>query len=337
MVEQDIITPVLEPTDWVSSLAFSRKDNGKLRICLDPKDLNKAIKRTYHKTPTLEEITHHFNGARVFSKMDARHGYWSIELEEESSYLTTFNSPFGRYRFKRLAFGLRVSQDIFQEVMDQILVQCPGCIGIADDIAIFGATESEHDRNLHQLMKVARKYGLVFNYDKCDIRVPRIKFFGCYYDASGVHPDPEKVEEIQQLTAPTCVNEIQQFLGIVQYMSPFIPNLADHTEILRLMTRKETIWSWTPTHDKAFEKLKSMICSECTLTYFDPKLPTLIQVDASQKGLGAALIQQGKPIAFASKALTDVEQRYANIERELLAIVFGCTRFHTYVMGKTSQ
>lgn len=333
MEELGIITPVTEPTDWVSSLAFSRKDNGKLRICLDPKDLNKAIKRTYHKTPTLEEITHQFNGAKYFSKMDARHGYWSIELEDDSSYLTTFNSPFGRYRFKRLAFGLRVSQDIFQEVMDQILVQCPGCIGIADDIAIYGATESEHDQNLHQLMKVARKYGLVFNFDKCDIRVPRIKFFGCYYDASGVHPDPEKIDEIQRLRSPQSVTEVQQFLGIVQYMSPFIPNLADHTEILRSMTKKDSVWSWTASHEKSFQKLKSLICSECTLTYFDPKLPTTIQVDASKKGLGAALVQQGKPIAFASKALTDVEQRYANIERELLAIVFGCTRFHTYVFG----
>jgi hypothetical protein len=333
MVDMDIITPVTEPTDWVSSLAFSRKDTGKLRICLDPRDINKSIKRTYHKTPTLEEITHQFNGAKYFSKMDARHGYWSIELEEESSYLTTFNSPFGRYRFKRLPFGLRVSQDIFQEVMDQILEQCPGCIGIADDVAVFGSSEEEHNKNLHQLMKVARKYGLVFNPEKCDIKVPRIKFFGCIYDSTGVHPDPEKVEEIQKLSPPTNVTEIQQFLGIVQYMSPFIPNLADHTEILRLMTKKDTEWSWTPSHDKAFEKLKSLICKECTLTYYDPKQPILIQVDASQKGLGAALIQKGKPIAFASKALTDVEQRYANIERELLAIVFGCTRFHTYVYG----
>ena len=135
MEELSVIKKVTEPTDWVSSLTFSRKANGKLRICLDPKDLNQASKRTYHKMPTLEEITHQFSGARVFSKLDARHGYWSIELDSESSYLTTFNSPFGRYRFQKLPFRLKVSQDIFQEKMDMILEQCPGTLGIADDVA----------------------------------------------------------------------------------------------------------------------------------------------------------------------------------------------------------
>ncbi|XP_046559347.1 uncharacterized protein K02A2.6-like [Haliotis rubra] len=109
-----VIAKVTEPTDRVSSLAFSRKDNGKLRVCLDPSDLNRSIKRTYHKTPTLEEITHKFCGATVFSKLDARHGYWSVTLDDNSSVLTTFNTPFGRYRFRRLPFGLRISQDIFQ-------------------------------------------------------------------------------------------------------------------------------------------------------------------------------------------------------------------------------
>ena len=125
--------------------------------------VTQASKRTYHKTPTLEEITHQFSGARVFSKLDARHGYWSIELDSESSYLTTFNSPFGRYRFQKLPFGLKVSQDIFQEKMDMILEQCPGTLSIADDVAVFGKDLEQHDENLHNLMQVARKYGLIFN------------------------------------------------------------------------------------------------------------------------------------------------------------------------------
>ena len=137
-------------------------------------------------------------------------------LDDDSSLLTTFNSPFGRYRFKRLPFGLKVSQDIFQEKMDMILEQCPGTLGIADDIAVFGKNKQEHDANLHQLMKISRKYGLVFNPDKCDIGIQRIKFFGCYYDESGVHPDPEKVTDIHNLPPPTTVTELQQFLGIVQ-------------------------------------------------------------------------------------------------------------------------
>ena len=108
MEELGVITKVSAPTDWVSSIVYSRKSNNKLRICLDPKDLNRAIKHPHYKTPTLDEITHQLAGSRVFSKLDARHGYWSVSLDEPSSYLTTFNSPFGRYRFERLPFGLNL-------------------------------------------------------------------------------------------------------------------------------------------------------------------------------------------------------------------------------------
>ncbi|PIK59947.1 hypothetical protein BSL78_03102 [Apostichopus japonicus] len=174
MVQLNVITPVTDPTSWVSSLAYSQKANGQWRICLDPKDLNRAIKRSNHHTPTLEEITHKFAGSTVFSKLDARHGYWSISLDKESSYLTTFNSPFGRFRFLRLPFGLCVSQDILQQRMDQILEKCPGTVGIADDIGVFGSTEAEHDRNLHNLMKVAREDTLVFNPNKCNIKKDNI-------------------------------------------------------------------------------------------------------------------------------------------------------------------
>ncbi|XP_072181419.1 uncharacterized protein [Diadema setosum] len=215
MEAAEVIAKVTEPTDWVSSLAFSRKSNGKLRVCLDPKDLNRACKRTYHKTPTIEETTHKLHGAQVFSKLDARSGYWSIVLDEESSFLTTFNSPFGRYRFRRLPFGIKVAQDVFQERMDQILEQCPGTIGIADDIVVFGHNEAEHDKALHNLMTVARKYGLVFNAEKCSIKQPQITFFGCVYDKDGIHPDPAKVRDIVSLPEPTNIRELQQFLGIV--------------------------------------------------------------------------------------------------------------------------
>ena len=144
-----VIAKVTEPTDWVSGMAFSRKENGNLRICICPTHLNKWLKRTHHKTPTIEEITHKLSGAQVLSKVDARHGYWSIKLDHGSSLLTTFNTPFGRYRYLRLPFGLNVSQDIFQEKMDQILENCPGTVNIADDILVYGKDDHDHDEHMH--------------------------------------------------------------------------------------------------------------------------------------------------------------------------------------------
>ncbi len=115
MVEQGIITKVREgePTPWVNSLVYRRKSNGRIRICLDPKDLNAAVQRDHHITPTLEEILPKLSGAKYFSMLDAKSGYWNVVLDKESSYLTTFNSPFGRYRFLHMPFGLRMSQDVF--------------------------------------------------------------------------------------------------------------------------------------------------------------------------------------------------------------------------------
>ena len=216
---------------------------------------------------------------------------------KKSSFLTTFNSPFGRYRFLCLPFGLVCSKDIFQKKIDQFLKEGPGCIGIADDITVHGHTEVEHDPSLQNLMWVAHKYGVVFNPQKMHVKAPAINFFGCLYDANGVHPDLEKVDAVHALPAPTNVTELQEFLGMVTYLS----------------------------------SVKQAIVSDTTLRYFNPSLSVTIQVNASQVGLDAALLQDNKPIAFASRALTDAECRYANIKREMLAVVIGVKRFCTYV------
>lgn len=342
MKRLDVIEPIpeTESTQWLNSLAFSRKQNGKLRVCLDPKDLNAVMRRTYHRSPTLDEVTHRLAGATVFSKLDAKHGYWSVQLDAESSALTSFSGPSGRFRFKRLPFGLRVSQDVFQEKMDLILAGCPGVINLADDIVVFGKNAEEHDSNLHRLMRRAESHSLVLNDSKCHVRCSEINFFGMVYTKTGVKPDPQKTKEIADLPSPTDAKMLMQFLGMVQYLSPFIPHLSDHTAVLRGLLKKEADFKWTATHEQAFKKLKSLICNAVTLNYFDPSLETKIQVDASKKGLGSCLLQitpdgRERVIAFASKALTEVEERYANIEREMLAVVHGAERFHTFVYGST--
>ena len=157
---QGIITKVSEPTDWVNSLVCITKPNGTLRLCLDPKDLNKAIKRPHHHTPTIDEILPKLNGAQYFSIVDARSGYWNIKLDHQSSLYTTFNSPHGRYRFLRLPFGLICAQDIFQKKVDEVFGDLPGVTGIADDIVISGRTRSEHDKNLKAVMERAQETGV---------------------------------------------------------------------------------------------------------------------------------------------------------------------------------
>ena len=334
MTALDVIRPINEPTDWVSSITYVTKPDGTLRICLDPKDINSSLKRGQHHIPTLEELTHRFAKATVYSKLDAKSGYWCVQLDNASQLYTTFNSPFRRYCFKRLPFGLETSQDVFQKAMDQILEGLPGVVSIADDIVVYGTNEQDQDQNLHRLMQRARERGLVFNPTKCRIKEEEIPFFGNIYSKNRVRPDPVKVQAIAELKEPTNTTELQSFLGMITYLAPYIPKLSDHTAPLRKLLCKDSEFQWHHEQQSAFESLKHLICSADNLAYFDPSKPAVLQADASQEALGVALTQEGRPIAFASKSLTDTEKRYANIERELLACVFGALRFHTYLYGK---
>ena len=155
------------------------------------------------------------------------------------------------------------------------------------------------------------------------------------FDANGVHPDPARIDDIRSMTKPADADELREFLGIATYMSPFIPKLSANTATFRDLIKTDAVFAWNSSHDKAFESTKKLICREVTLV-FKPGADTVIQIDAYGRGLGAVLMQAGNPIAFASKSLNDCETRYANIEREMLAFVFGCERFHTYVYGRGS-
>ena len=337
MESRGIITKLKEgkPTAWVNSLVYRRKSNGKLRICLDPKDLNKAISREHHVIPTLEEILPKLSGAKYFSIVDAKCGYWNVELDQESSYLTTFNSPFGRYRFLRMPFGLRMSQDVFQAKIDQTFEDCEGTIGIADDIVIFGKSEQEHDNHLNGMLTRCRNTGLKLNPDKCKIKQKKIKLYAVTCGEDGVQPDPSKVSALKQMAPPTNKRELQAFLGLATYMGPFTSDLSTLTAPLPELVKENSLFDWNSTHQQAFDAIKNAINAEAALAYHDPTKEVTLQVDASSTGLGAALLQDKKPIAFASKALTDTESRYANIEQELLAVVYGCERFHTYLYGQS--
>ena len=135
-LEQEIIVPVTEPTDWVSSLTYSLKANGKLQVCLDPKDLNATFHHDHYHTPTLDEITHELGGSTHFMKLDGTSSYLCVVLDYKSSLLMMFNTPWGHYRFVCLPWGLTCAQDIFQQMMNQILECCEGVSGIADDVVI---------------------------------------------------------------------------------------------------------------------------------------------------------------------------------------------------------
>ena len=335
MMQNQIIAKVTEPTEWVNSMvAVENKQSGKLRICIDPEHLNKAIKRPHYPMKTLEDVLPQLSGATCFTKLDARSGYWNIKLKKESSLLTTFNTPFGRYRYLRLPFGLRSSQDEFQTKIDECFENLSGVIAIVDDILVYGHTREEHDQNLRNVIERALAKGIRFNEDKLVVGVSEVEYFGNVLSSEGVKMSQSKVSAILNMDPPSCRSELETFLGMVTYLSRFCENLAEITSPLRMLLAKDVIFSWDTPQADAFQKVKDLITKAPVLAYYDKEKPLTLQCDASKSGLGCTLMQDGRPIAYASKSLTQSEMNYAQIEKELFAILFGCKRFHQYVYGR---
>lgn len=272
------------------------------------------LQRCPHKIPTQEELNPASSKAKFFSKLDAKSGYWSVRLAPESQELTTFRASNGRYPFQRLPFGLNISQDIFKQEMDRIVSQVPGCISIVDDVAGVGETEEEHDRHLIQLIETAKKEGLVFNSSKCTIKTDKISFYGSLYTAEGNKPDPSKVEDIHNVPTPQDKEDLHRFIGMMNYLAPYIPNFSKKSEPLRVLLKKDVPFVWMDDHQRIFYDLKKTIEAEECLKYYDPQKPTVLEVDASMKCLGACLLQDKQPVAFASNSLSDAQMNSSNIE-----------------------
>ena len=333
-----VIDKVNEPTDWVSSLAIIEKPDGSLRVCLDPKPLNKAIKRQHYPLPTTEDIFSRMEGATIFSKLDASAGYWQIPVDNESSKLLTFNTPFGRYKFNRLPFGVHVASEIFQKEMERILDGIPGVANVQDDVIIWANNKQEHDQRLKLVLDRILDSGLRLNKQKCKFGVHDIIFLGHRITDEGIFPDPEKVSAINKMKNPSNITELQRFLGMVNYMAKFIPNMSEITAPLRTLLVKGSMFQINEQQIKAIQELKRIICMAPVLTIYDSTKPIRISSDASGEGLGAVLEQQQgpdwRPVAYASRSLTSTEKRYAQIEKECLSIVFACSKFHQYVYGR---
>lgn len=332
LVNKKIIERVNGSTDWVNSFVLVKKLDDSLRVCLDPKNLNEAIKDSKYKLPNIDEISSKLNGATIFTKLDATSGFWNIQLDDESANLCTFGTPFGRFRFCRMPFGIKIASEVFQEYFTDIF-QTEGIEIYIDDILIYGKTKEEHDQRLKNVFKIALKNNVKFNLKKCQFGLSEVKYLGFKFSKKGIIIDEDKIEAIRDMPTPKNKNDVQKFLGMITYVGRFVNNLSELTKPLRDLLRNNIHFEWGSSQTQAFKKLKDLITSEQTLKYFEPNEPVTISVDASNYGLGAVLMQNNKPCAYASRAMTDTQIYYAQIEKELLAICFGCNKFYQYVFG----
>ena len=224
-----------------------------------------------------------------------------MKLEDKSSYLTTFNTPFGRYRYLRVPFGLNCSdEDVFQRKIDETFEGITGVTAIVDDILVFGKTRAEHDQNLRKVLTHAHERGIKLNADMVKIGVTEVRYFGNILTQNGLKIDDKKLSAIRQMDAPKDRSELETILGMVTYLTRFAPNLVTLTSPLRNLLKKDVEFVWNESHGEAFQKIKDILTDSPVLAYFNPKLDVTLQVDASKYGLGATLLQEGRPVSYAS-------------------------------------
>ena len=337
MLEQGVISPVTQPTEWCFGMVPVLKPNGNVRICVDLTPLNKSVRREMHPMSTVDESLSKLAGSRIFSKLDAKSAFWQIPLSEDSKLLTTFITPFGRYCFNRLPYGICSASEIFQRTMMKILDGVEGVICHMDDVLIHGPNAETHNVRVRQTLQKIQAAGITLN-EKCEFSQRSIRFLGCIIDDKGVHVDPNKVAAVRNFPPPTNVTELQRFMGMVNHNAKFLPDLAKINGPLRQLLCKDRQWVWEAPQQEAFQQVKDLLSSSPVLAHYSPERETIVAADASKTGLGAVLIQvqedkSRRPVSFISRSLTEAEMNYAVIEKEALAATWATERFNDYLLG----
>ena len=295
-----IVEKVTIPTEWISSMVVVTTPS-KIRICLDPQDLNKAVIRPKYQMPTLDELLPKLSKAKVFTTLDVEDGFYQVGLDGQSILNTTFWTPFGRYKYLTLPFGINLAPEEFEGKLHEKLQGLPGVAVIRDDILVMGYGENEveanrNDENLARLLEQARKAILCLNSSKLNLRNIEVKFMGHLNTKDGLKPDLEKIKAVQQMPRPTSKKELLGLLGFVNYLSKFLPKLSEVVQPLSEMTTKEAKFTRSQQHETAIKEVRELVVKHPVLKYYDVQEPVVMQCDASRHGLGAALLQKGQPL-----------------------------------------
>lgn len=340
LLKLDVIEKVEESaaTKWVSPvIAIPKGDD--IRMVVDMRKANTAIQRTHYPVPTLNELWDNFQGCTIFSRADFTMGYHQLLLSLESRDITSFITHTGIYRYKRLVQGANSALEEFQHVIGDLFKQHKMIANISDDILIGGRDKEEHDNNVKICLEILKENGLTLNQEKCVWGVPEVTFFGHTLSAEGIKPTGNKVDAIQAFPPPRNRKQLSSFLGLINFLAKFVPNLSSETEPIRRLLRKDSEWKWGQQEQETFEKLKKLVSSDTVLAHFNENLKTYLITDAGAVGLGAIVAQKQvdgsiRPVQYASRSLSAQEKKYSQTEKEALAVVWGCERHHLFLYGK---
>ncbi|XP_072182290.1 uncharacterized protein [Diadema setosum] len=341
MLKMGIIQESASP--YASPIVLVTKKDQSMRLCVDYRKLNEITVFDSYPIPNIEELIDRLGNAKYVSTLDLTKGYYQVELTEAARKKSAFITPFGLYEFTVMPFGMKGAPATFQRLVDKVLRGAQAyAAAYIDDIVIFSETWEEHVEHLKDVLGRLREAGLTAKPAKCKFGEREVLYLGFVIGGGKVKPEPAKIEAVVSYPRPVTKTDVRAFLGLTGYYRKFIPEYSEIASPLTDLTRKSEpkLVRWNPKCEAAFQTLKSSLTSAPVLRSPNYSAPFIVQVDASDRGIGAVLSQTDEegvdhPVAFISRKLLPREVNYPIIEKECLAIIWSVEKFHPYLFGQS--
>ncbi|TMD69294.1 MAG: DDE-type integrase/transposase/recombinase [Chloroflexi bacterium] len=337
-LEKGFIRPSTSPAEY--PILFVPKKNGKLRLCVDYRQLNSITIKNRYPLPRIDELMDRVHGAKWFTKFDLQGAYNLIRMKEGEEWKTAFRTRYGHYEYCVMPFGLTNAPASFQSLINNALREYLDkiCVVYLDDILIYSKTKKEHKRHVKLILQALKRWNLKIDLDKSQFHKEEVEFLGHIIGVNGIRIDPRKVKAILEWPQPKTLSELQQFLGLANYYRRFIKHYSKRAAPLHRYTNKGVPFIWNEEAEEAFQLLKKAFTEAPVLMIFDPEKEIYMGTDASDYASGAHISQkddQGKlhPVAFMSRKFSPAELNYQIYDKELLAIVVACEEWRVYLEG----
>ena len=338
MLQEKIIQPSKSP--WASAIVMVKKKDGSSRFCVDYRKLNDATIKDAYPLPRIDESLDQLAGSTWFSCLDLNSGYWQVETDPQDKEKTAFTSRKGLFEFNVMPFGLCNAPATFERLMETVLagLHWQICLIYLDDVIVSGKSFDDMVNNLRQIFERFQQAGLKLKPRKCTLFSKQVEFLGHVISEQGIKTDPKKTECIDKWPTPKNVHDVRAFLGLCGYYRKFVYSFSEIAKPLYKLTEKKTPFVWSDECSVAFEMLKDKLVQSPILAHPDFTKPFILDVDASEKCIGAVLSQETEDgecvIAYGSRTLTQSERRYCVTRKELLALVNFVKFFRHYLYGK---
>ncbi|NBJ65466.1 hypothetical protein D5266_09835, partial [bacterium c-19] len=287
---------------WGAPVLFVKKKDGSLRMCIDYRELNKLTIKNKYPLPRIDDLFDQLQGAKVFSKIDLRSGYYQLKVKDSDIPKTAFRTRYGHYEFLVMSFGLTNAPAAFMDLMNRVFREFLDkfVIVFIDDILIYSRNEADHEEHLRIVLSTLRQQQLYAKLSKCEFWLDKVNFLGHVISAEGISVDPSKIRAVKDWPQPRNVSEVRSFLGLAGYYRKFIKGFSILAKPLTSLTKKDLKYSWTETCEESFQTLKQKLTTAPLLVLPIEGGKFSVYCDASKIGLGCVLMQEGKVVAYAS-------------------------------------